>query len=100
MELETYICPGCGTELRIGTYGCPECSPIPKRKRLGETARKSWEQSHHYDSLDLPDDDFDYNGFLEREFSKVPHKKVGIRWYWWVTALLLLLIAVFGGGAL
>ena len=58
--------------------------------RKEKVARRSWEQDSDYDGLDLPDEDFDYDDFVAREFGKAPHRKVPIKWYWWVTAILLL----------
>lgn len=92
MELKTYICPGCGSELRIGTRGCPKCDARARRKRAKVAARKGWEQRPQEDGLDLPGDDFDYDDFVSREFGKAPHRRIGIRWYWWLTAAVLLLL--------
>ncbi len=63
-------------------------------------ARKSWEQATEYDGLDLPDDDFDYREFTERESGGKPHRRTGIRWYWWITALVLLVLMILAGGAI
>ncbi len=63
-------------------------------------ARKSWEQAVEYDGLDLPDDDFDYREIMDREFGGKPHRRIGIRWYWWVTALVLLVLMILAGGAI
>lgn len=63
-------------------------------------ARRSWEQSTDYDGVDLPGDDFDYRDFAAREFGGAPHRRIGIRWYWWVTAVLLLALMALAGGAL
>ena len=91
MAGDTWICPGCGAELRVGVSGCPKCSKPPRRKkRKQKVARRSWEQDSDGDGLDLPDEDFDYDDFVAREFGKAPHRKVPIKWYWWVTALLLM----------
>ena len=77
-----YACPGCGAEVRVGSRGCPKCADKPR----------SWEQDEYLDGSDLPDEDFDYNDFVRREFGKGPSrlKPRGLRWYWWLTALLLL----------
>ena len=58
-------------------------------------ARKSWEQDSDSDGLDLPDEDFDYDEFVAREFGKLPHRKVPIKWYWWMTAVLLVVGMAF-----
>ena len=100
MDVETYICPGCGSELRIGTRGCPKCDARTRRKKTKAVARSGWKQPREYDGLDLPDDDFDYRDFVSREFGGSPHRKIGIRWYWWVTAVVLLLLMILAGGSL
>lgn len=43
------------------------------------------------DGLDLPDDEFDYDEFVDREFSETPHRRIRIKWYWWLTAVVLLM---------
>ena len=53
-----------------------------------------------YDALDLPDEDFDYDEFVAKEFGHKPHRKIGIKWYWWVTAIVLLVLIVLGGFSL
>jgi len=45
-----------------------------------------------HDGLDIPDDEFDYEEFLEKEFGPKPHKQIGIKWYWWATGLILVLL--------
>ena len=114
MEGDTYLCPGCDREVRVGSRGCPNCNPPTKTKRLGrkqeqrpkagvkrarEKDKKSWEQDGSYDGLDLPggDSDFDYDDFVAREFGHKPHRKIGIKWYWWVSAVVLLVAMVLGG---
>lgn len=96
--IDSYICPTCDNEVTVGG-SCRVCSinvksqlPIKKKKVKKKPIKKSWEQDEIYDDLDLPDDDFDYDDFLEREFGtsdQSPHKKIGIAWYWWLTALVL-----------
>ncbi len=95
--MNTWICPGCGTELKVGVNGCPKCSKPTRRKKRPKKkeAPKSWEQDSTYDGVSLPDDDFDYDEFVAREFGKAPHRKVPIQWYWWVTAIVLLFIVIF-----
>jgi len=108
MEEDTYLCPGCDREVRVGTRSCPYCNPPAKRllrkkqrpKATAKRARKSWEQDSMYDALDLPDEDFDYDEFVAKEFGHKPHRKIGIKWYWWVTAIVLLVLIVLGGFSL
>ena len=93
MPVDTYICPSCGSEVKVGA-ACPGCVPKRRKRRKKVRAapkRKEWEQDSIYDGLDIPDDDFDYEDFVQREFGQKPHQKIGIKWYWWATALALLL---------
>ncbi|MEM9236863.1 MAG: hypothetical protein AAGB14_08795 [Verrucomicrobiota bacterium] len=102
MDADTWICPECGAELRVGVKGCPQCSKPkrrmrrtrPKRKKKKEV-RRSWEQDTDYDGLDLPDEDFDYDEYVKREFGGMPHRRVPIKWYWWLTAVVLLIGMLF-----
>ncbi len=83
-----YACPGCGAEVRVGSRGCPECKDKPA----------SWEQDDYLDGVNVPDEDFDYNDFVRREFGKgaARVKPPGLRWYWWITGLMLLGLMVAG----
>lgn len=94
VEVDTYICPGCGAELKVGSRGCPRCASRKKRRKA--TVR-AWDQSSAYDGLDLPAEDFDYDDFVAREFDdeeEAPHRKTGLRWYWWLAAVLALIATV------
>ena len=89
-----YLCPTCDREVAVGSP-CPHCA---KKARPPAREKKSWEQEEHADGLDLPDEDFDYDEFVAREFGSSPHRKIGIAWYWYVVAVLLaitLLIQLF-----
>lgn len=99
MMADSYICPTCDSEVIVGK-SCRVCSknskPQKKKKKAQKNlVKKPWEQNKIYDGLDLPDDNFDYDDFVEREFGnsdQPPHKKVGVAWYWWLTALLVCVI--------
>ena len=62
-----------------------------KRNKSARTRsrRRSWEQDDTHDGLDLPDEEFDYEDFVAREFGHRASKAIRIRWYWVVTAVLL-----------
>jgi hypothetical protein len=73
-------CPNCGAEVPVEAKACPGC---------GADDQTGWSEQARYDSLDLPDNNFDYEDFVKKEFGPsraVPH---GIRWFWWVMAILL-----------
>ncbi len=86
-ETLTYICPYCGSEVRVGGP-CPGCAEKIVQFR---PARKARRRDNSADGLSLPDDDFDYDEFIEREFGKSPHRELGIAWYWWLLGIVVLL---------
>jgi predicted Abi (CAAX) family protease len=83
-EVLSYVCPSCGSTARVGKP-CPGCM-----KKVKKPKRRSWEEDGPQDGLDLPDDDFDYDDFVAREFGKIPHRQTGLKWYWWLLAVALL----------
>jgi len=79
-------CPNCGAEVPRNARACPEC---------GSDEQTGWSEETHVDGLDLPEEKFDYDDFVEREFGSknpVPH---GIHWFWWVIAFLVLVAFLF-----
>lgn len=73
-------CPNCGAEVPPGAKACPEC---------GSDEQTGWSDEARYNSLDLPDENFNYDEFVKREFgeekkSPVPH---GVHWFWWIIAI-------------
>ena len=80
------ICPVCGTEVPPSVRACPEC---------GADDTTGWNADRAvYDGLDLPDDEFDYDEYLNKEFGDAgkPAKK---RWPWLcIIGLTLVLIAL------
>lgn len=94
----SYICPFCGREVQVGAP-CKGCAK--KKKPAPVKSRRPQPHDEIYDGLDLPDDDFDYDEFVAREFGRLPHKKTGVKWHWWVLAAvilaLMLLCLVFRG---
>lgn len=77
------VCPNCGADVPPRAKACPGC---------GSDGSTGWSDETHVGGLDLPDEDFDYDEFVEREFGKkkpVPH---GISWFWWVVAIVLLIV--------
>ena len=71
------------------------CGGCAKKQKPAPTkVKRSWEQDEVYDAIDLPDEDFDYDEFVAKEFGHIPHKKVGIKWHWWLLAFVILLLMV------
>ena len=76
------VCPVCGEDVPRNARACPHC---------GADHRSGWnEEATGADGLDLPDEDFDYDAFMEREFG-VRRPRRGLRLVWWIAALILIL---------
>ena len=75
------VCPVCGQDVARGSLACPSC---------GADHNSGWrEGAESYDGLDLPEDEFDYDEFVRREFGSSV-KPAGIKTIWWITAILVL----------
>jgi hypothetical protein len=90
--LQNTTCPSCGVTLSPNAKACPKCGAKKKTH--------SWEQDDSYDGLDFsgtPEDDFDYNEFIQSEFGSDPkgRKKFtppgGLHLFWWIVAIIALL---------
>jgi hypothetical protein len=75
------ICPNCGAEIPPGARSCPEC---------GADEQTGWSEQARYDGLGLPDETFDHEDFVKREFGDEKPVPRGIHWFWWLVALLVL----------
>ena len=74
------FCPNCGAELSPNSKACPEC---------GSDESTGWSEGARYDSLDLPDHEFDHDDFVKREFGGTQLKPRGLHWLWWLVAAFL-----------
>src|SRR5690242_15878048 len=75
------VCPVCGTDVPPRALACPEC---------GADHNSGWkENADTYDGVNLPDDDFNYDDFVNREFGSRA-KPRGIKMAWWIIGILLL----------
>jgi len=81
----TLECPNCGAEVPAGALACPEC---------GSDEQTGWSEAAKTGELDLPEESFDYDEFVNREFEKKRPVPRGIHWFWWLVGFLLL--AAFG----
>jgi hypothetical protein len=72
-----------------GAAACAQC---------GACAKSGWkENADIYDGLDLPDEEFDYEDFVKREFGGKGRPEHGaLRGVWWWVALVLLAVTVIG----
>ena len=75
------ICPVCGGDVAPGARACPEC---------GADHETGWSDDVDQATGVLPDEDFDYEAFVEREFGNGA-RPTGIRPIWWVTAIILVI---------
>ncbi len=83
-------CPACGEWVPKGQAACDEC---------GACDRSGWQNpdtSATYDGLDLPDETFDYDGFIAREFGgQQGHVSGNQRSLWfWVGIVLVIILAL------
>lgn len=83
-------CPACGEWVPKGQAACDEC---------GACDRSGWKNpdtSATYDGLDLPDDGFDYDDFIAREFGGKENGVSGNQrslWFW-VGIVLVIILAI------
>jgi hypothetical protein len=77
-------CPNCGADVPRKAKACPEC---------GSDESTGWSERAATQSLDLPDDEFDYDKYVEREFGKP--KRQGMKTFWWLVAVGLLAASLF-----
>ena len=85
------ICPNCGAEIPPNSKACPEC---------GACEETGWSPAARTSGLGLPDDDFNYDEFVDREFEG-GKRRHGTTWFWCVIGVLLaaiILIMIFWGG--
>ena len=82
---KTFPCPACGEDVPAKAKACPHC---------GACGKSGWnEESETYDGLDLPEDDFSYEKFVEDEFGE-PRKPRGRELLWKITAAVLLVVTL------
>ena len=76
-------CPNCGAAVSPNAAACPEC---------GADEKTGWNEDAHAQGLNLPEEDFDYDEFIEREFGDdklevIPHS---LHWFWWLVGIGLI----------
>ncbi len=83
------VCPNCGTLVPRHARACPGC---------GADEQTGWSERADAQRLDLPDDEFDYDEFVQQEFASTKAKsRPPIGWFWWTVAVLLLLSFLLWG---
>ena len=75
------VCPNCGAEIPANARACPEC---------GSDEQTGWSEQAHTGDAALPEEDFDYAGFVQREFGQRGPVPRGLHWFWWVIGVLIL----------
>jgi RNA polymerase subunit RPABC4/transcription elongation factor Spt4 len=82
-------CPTCGEDVPRHARACPHC---------GADEFTGWSEDAQQATaadLGIPDEDFDYDKFVKREFGGRSPKPEGLRWGWWLMAILLLAAILF-----
>ena len=74
-------CPNCGADVPPKAKACPGC---------GACDATGWSEQAPTDGLDLPDESFDYEDYVEREFGSKKAIVRGLHPFWWITAVLVL----------
>jgi len=80
-----FSCPHCGADVPSKAKACPEC---------GSDETTGWSDDAKTGNLGLPDDEFDYNEYVKREFGG-EKKPQGISWLWWSVAVILIVLLLF-----
>ena len=76
------ICAICGEDVPRSALACPEC---------GADHNSRWrEEAEIYEGVDVGDEEFDYEEFVQNEFGSGA-KPRGVRMIWWITAIALLI---------
>jgi hypothetical protein len=80
MPMSPEVCPNCGAAVPAGAKACPGC---------GADEQTGWSEQANPDGLDLPEEQFDYDDFVRREFGVLRAVPRGVHWFWWLVAILV-----------
>jgi hypothetical protein len=84
-------CPVCGEWVAKGQAACDECGACD------QSGWKNPDAASSHDGLDLPEDEFDYDAFIAREFGgKQGHASGQTHGLWFWVSLVLLVILLLG----
>ena len=79
------ICPVCEEDLPPDAVACPAC---------GADHNSGWrEDADIYDGVGLPEQDFNYDDFVEQEFGS-ESKPPGLSTIWWIVGIALIVAFV------
>ena len=76
-------CPNCGADVPRNAKACPEC---------GSCEETGWSEEAASSGLDLPDDKFDYDDFVAREFGEGKPRQRGNAKFWYAIGVLVVVI--------
>lgn len=62
------VCPNCGADVPPGARACPAC---------GSCAETGWSGEPEGGGLDLPEEGFDYDEYVRREFGPAEKGRAG-----------------------
>jgi uncharacterized membrane protein YvbJ len=79
------FCPHCGAEVPARARVCPSC---------GSDESTGWSDQANAQRLDLPDSEFDYEGFVARELEG-KHNGRSLFWCLVAIGLIVVLLLVF-----
>jgi hypothetical protein len=80
------ICPNCGARVPPNSKACPAC---------GSDDETGWSESTYEGCADLPQDEFNYDEFVAREFEGNQPKSHRTHWFWWLIALVLAVVFIW-----
>jgi uncharacterized membrane protein YvbJ len=78
-------CPHCGADVPPNAKACPEC---------GSDDTTGWSDEARTADLGLPDEEFNYDEYVKREFGS-EKKPPGISWLWWSVAVGMIILLLF-----
>lgn len=80
-------CPNCGAEVPAKAKACPEC---------GADEKTGWSDQAYTERLGLPDEEFNYNEFVEREFGGGKPRISRRKHLWKFVAATLAALIIYG----
>jgi hypothetical protein len=89
-RLPPSVCPNCGEDVPPSALACPEC---------GADYETGWKGLGEAESPELPEDAFDYDEAVGREFGDDLGREVkpeSVRWIWWATGIAIVLVFIYG----
>ena len=75
-------CPNCGADVPRNAKTCPEC---------GSCESTGWSEEAQVEGLDLPDESFDYEDYVQREFGPKRGLPRGISPIWGAITIVVVL---------